>query len=270
MMVVAALFVIVSFMFWYQTWFGRQLRDNEVEQYLSDTKAPRKTQHALSQVSDLIIRGDARAKQWYPKIIALTNDPTPQVRMTAAWVMGQDNRAPEFHEALLRSLNDANPLVRDNSALSLARFADAASRPQLLAMLKSYSLRAERDGAISFLVQGEETIAVEKLLARITSVKGEVFEVRAPLPGYIKSFKVKEGANVAVGDELAQISPDQNQVWEALRALYIVGEKEDLPEIEAYAHNLANMSDNIRQQASLTAEAIRQRPEKSSESKSQP
>src|SRR5215471_731644 len=46
--VVPALLVLVTFLFWYQTWFGRRLGHDDLAKYLSDTSAPHKTQHALA------------------------------------------------------------------------------------------------------------------------------------------------------------------------------------------------------------------------------
>src|SRR5262249_53883828 len=49
MLIAAALFIIIPFMFWYGTWFGRELRVDEIERYLNDSEHPRKIQHALTQ-----------------------------------------------------------------------------------------------------------------------------------------------------------------------------------------------------------------------------
>ena len=58
------------------------------------------------------------------------------------------------------------------------------------------------------------------------------------------------------GTELAVMDPAPEQVWEALRALYVVGQKEDLPAVTAYQKNLPNMPDRVREQAVLTEKAI--------------
>src|SRR5688572_18943511 len=108
MFIIAVLFVFVAFSFWYGTWYGRKLSDKEIEQQLSDTEHPRKVQHALSQIADRIEHGDQEVKRWYPKIVSLAGDPTPQIRMTAAWVMGQDNTSNEFHSTLLGLLSDSH------------------------------------------------------------------------------------------------------------------------------------------------------------------
>jgi hypothetical protein len=48
-------------------------------------------------------------------------------------------------------------------------------------------------------------------------------------------------------------------VWEALRALYLVGEPEDLPAIRIYERDLPEIPDRVKQQAILTEQAIRDR-----------
>src|SRR5436309_7811619 len=97
LIIVAALFIIVPFLTWYLTWFGRGLSDQELATYLSDQNNPRHMQHALLQVEAKIEKGEPNAKQFYPQIIAAAKSSVPEVRKTAAWVMGQDNKSEEFH-----------------------------------------------------------------------------------------------------------------------------------------------------------------------------
>jgi hypothetical protein len=65
-----------------------------------------------------------------------------------------------------------------------------------------------------------------------------------------------------LGAELASVDPGEEQVWEALRALYLVGEPEDLPAIRIYQRDLPEIPDRVKQQALLTEKAIRSRVEK--------
>jgi hypothetical protein len=58
---------------------------------------------------------------------------------------------------------------------------------------------------------------------------------------------------------MATLDPSADQVWEALRALYLVGQPDDLPAISRYEKNLPEIPDYIRQQATLAAQAIRER-----------
>jgi hypothetical protein len=64
---------------------------------------------------------------------------------------------------------------------------------------------------------------------------------------------------VAAGTEIATIDPGDEQVWEALRALYLVGQVDDLPAIRAYTHDLPEISERVRRQATLTEKVIRDR-----------
>src|SRR5436190_23872193 len=96
-LVVVLLFVVIPFISWYGTWFGRPLSDSKMTEYLHDQQKPRNVQHALAQMADRIIAGDQSAKRFYPDIIAAAQNPQAEVRMTAAWVMGQDNTYQDFH-----------------------------------------------------------------------------------------------------------------------------------------------------------------------------
>jgi len=188
--------VLLPFLFWYQTWFGRRLSDDKTERYLSDSAQPRHAQHALVQIGERLARGDGAVGRWYPKIIQLRSSPSAELRQTTAWIMGQDTRYPPFHEALLGMLHDPLPLVRYNAALSLAAFRDPAGRGDLRAMLQPAS-----DGT----------------------------------------------------------PPPENQVWEALRALFLVGTDADLDAVNRYSRGVAGMPARVQQQALLTAREIERR-----------
>src|SRR5260370_12792788 len=148
LIIVAALFIIVPFLTWYGTWFGRDLSDQDTAAYLSDEKNPRHIQHALSRVEERIERGDPSAKKFYPQIVALAKSPTGEIRKTAAWVMGQDNKSSEFHQALISLLSDSEPLVRRNAALQLVRFGDASGRPELRSRLQSFQSKSTIAGTV--------------------------------------------------------------------------------------------------------------------------
>lgn len=184
------LLVLVTFLFWYQTWFGRRMAEAELREYLVDTSVPHKTQHALTQVVTEIVRHDPQVKRVYPKVVALAGSKEPGIRSMAAWAMGQDASSPEFHQALLNLVADPQPLVRGNAALGLARFGDATGEPELKAMLHAH---------------------------------------------------------------------DEQQIWEALVALYLVGKPDALADVEPLARPGNGASERVREQAALTAAAIRKR-----------
>jgi hypothetical protein len=262
--VLAVLCVVVPFLTWYLTWFGRPLSDGDVEKYLKDSQNPRHVQHALSQIAERIVRRDSSAKRWYPQIAAMVNHPLPEIRLTAAWVMGQDNASEDFHRALARLLEDSDPMVRRNAALALVRFGDGRGRPELLTMLRPYTVRAPNGGMVSAHFTEGKPVGSGTLIARIRQKDGKESEIRSPMTGRVQRIAAREGTMVAAGDELVVIEPAADQIWEALRALYLVGQPEDLPDVERFS--TGSVSDRsltlaVLKQASLTAEAIRKRRE---------
>lgn len=254
--VVAVLFVVVPFLTWYWTWFGRSLSDEEIEKYLSEGK-PRHAQHALSQVAERIERGDAGADRWHRQIAALAASPSPDVRMTAAWVMGVEHRSEEFHAELLKLIEDPEPIVRRNAALALVRFGDPRCRPELLTMLRPSTIVAPSEGmAVTALTAGSK-VKRETLLVRYTIKPNMVEELRSPLPGTIEKALIKDGDNWSVGAELFVIASDPEQVRDALIGLAYFGAAEDVPEIERFAAGAK--SNEIKREAAQTAEAIKRR-----------
>jgi hypothetical protein len=61
------------------------------------------------------------------------------------------------------------------------------------------------------------------------------------------------------GAEIAVVEPGTEQVWEALRALYLIGRLDDLSAIRPYERDLPDISNDVRQQAEETEKAIQQR-----------
>ena len=254
----AWLIVLMPFLFWWNTWFGRQLSAKQVVEYLNDDKHPRHIQHALVQVGERMARHDASAANWHPELIRLASHPVEEVRNTDAWVMGQDTSAAGFHEALLKMLQDTSPTVRGNAALSLVRFGDASGRPQIVALLRPAIITAPSAGRVIDADKPGTSVRQGGLIAKIQAAQNTT-EVRSPITGRIRTLSVTTGATVTPGTEIAAVDPAAEQVWEALRALYLIGQVEDLPAVRAYERDLPEISDRLRQQALLTDQAVRDR-----------
>ncbi len=254
-MLLAILFVVATFLAWYFTWFGRELSDADISKYLNDEKSPRHVQHALNQIQERIERRDPSAKNWYPQLIALSNNPETEFRLTVAWVMGYDNQSAEFHEALKKLVQDKEPLVRRNAALALVTFNDPSGRNEVLSILSPFPVKAPAAGVIASSLKEDSEIARNTLLARIQAPDGKVIELRSPLLGRINKILKTNGAHISAGDEVMNIDSDEGSVWEALRALSFIGRKEDLPIIQSYA-NSTTVSNRIREQATLTAKQV--------------
>jgi hypothetical protein len=215
-------------------------------------------QHALLQIQQRMERGDPGAKNWYPQLVALSGNPETEFRLTVAWLMGFDNKAPEFHDALLKLLRDPEPIVRRNAALALVRFEDSSGREELVSVLRPYVLKAPVDGTMASSMRDGATVARRTLLARIEEPSGKVVELRSPLPGRIEKFSKPNGSQVKRDEDLLTLNSDEESVWEALRGLALVGTAEDLPLIQSYADS-NEVSKRVKEQADLTAKSISHR-----------
>src|SRR3954469_7295381 len=228
--ITAWLIVLMPFLFWWNTWFGRTLSDKEMAKYLNDDAHPRHIQHALVQMGERMGRNDASVKQWYPRVVQLASYKVDEVRNTDAWVMGQTNTEPSFHQALLGMLNDSSLMVRGNAALSLVRFGDATGRPQIVALLQPASVMSPKAGKITDTASPGTAVREGGLVLKLESA-GQTSEVRSPITGRVHSA-APSGQSVQEGAQIASIDPGNDQVWEALRALYLVGQVDDLPVVK--------------------------------------
>jgi hypothetical protein len=256
--VIAILFVVVPFLTWYLTWFGRSLDDKQIDEYLREGN-PRHAQHALSQIAEQIEKGEEGARRWYPQITALAASREPDVRMTAAWVMGEEHKSEEFHAALVRLVEDPEPIVRRNAALALVRYGDPRCRAELLAMLRPYAVGADAGGtAITALTVGTP-VKRGSLLVKFRDASGGVEEVRSPLPGTIEKASVKDGEEFSKAGDLFSLAPDAGQVENALVGLFYLGGAQELPDVERFAGGVKGMPDELKEKAAQAAEAIKRR-----------
>ena len=251
--VFALALVLLPFLFWYSTWFGRSLSDSDLDAYFADTGKPRHAQHALVQVGERISHGK-NASRWYPQVIAQAGKPGVEIRQTAAWIMGQDRNYSPFHQELLKLIHDPEPMVQRNAALSLAAFGDAAARPELGTMLRPFTVTAPATGVVRYRLKIGEYVNPGTMVAHI----GER-EVRSSVPGEVRALDSTEGAGIQAGAALVELSPDRNHVWEALRSLVLVGQKDDLEDVQRYTRPVPEMPEVVVRQAQLTVQAIESR-----------
>jgi len=247
----AIVLVALPFWFWYDSWFGRSLTDASIESFLNNKEKPRRAQQALIQIGEKMNRGDASVRRWYPRVVELSSHPSTELRQTAAWIMGQDRSYEPFREALRKMTSDNSLLVRRNAALGLAAFRDSAGLPEIRAMLRPSTLKAPVSGVVSYRLKPGEYCNSGTLLGRI----GET-EVRAQLPGEVRELLQKDGAEVKAGDPVAELSADDQHAWEALRALFLIGNREDLDQIRPF---LRSPNPRLQQQAQRTLQQIESR-----------
>ena len=255
----ALLFVLMPFLFWNATWFGRPLTDAQLGKALADRAHPREIQHALTQIETRIELRDPSVRKWYPQLVALSANPVDEIRLTDAWVMGQDNTSAEFHEALKKLLADPQAMVRRNAALSLVRFNDAAGHDEIVAMLRPYEMPSLSTGILRQRLKVGDVVNPGTMLGHVDAGDRASTEARALVPGTLQRWLVQNGGQVAQGQPIASLAPGENMVWEALRALHIIGRAEDLSDVNRYTRGADGMSPQIPQQAQATARAIRDR-----------
>ena len=85
-----------------------------------------------------------------------------------------------------------------------------------------------------------------------------IVEIRSPIPAASDPSR-NPAQTCRAGAEIAVVDPATEQVWEALRALYLIGQIEDLPAIQPYERDLPDIPNDVRQQAQETEKAIRTR-----------
>jgi len=252
------LIVLMPFLFWWNTWFGRQLSNQQLAEYLRDQKHPRHIQHALVQIGERMARHDPSVAQWYPQVVQLASYPVEEVRNTDAWVMGQDTSGGGFHEALLKILGDPSLMVRGNAALSLVRFGDATGRPEILQLLQPAVITAPQPGKVIDTSTVGTAIRQGGIVAKLQD-DSQTTEIRSPISGRLWALSASTGQTVRTGAQIAEIDPGTEQVWEALRALYLIGQPDDIAAVLPYERELPDIPDHIRKQAIETEKAIRQR-----------
>lgn len=260
------LFVLMPFLFWQATWFGKPLDDAQLAKSLNDRAEPREVQHALSQLADRILAPSPAvrdsARPFYPQVVQIAQTGQDELRLTAAWVMGQDSSVSEFHEELLRLVQDSNPMVRRNAALALVRFHDASGIAEIRAMLQPSNVAAPQAGALDERLKPGDAINPGTLVGRIDSSNASgntKNEMRSQIPGTIDRWLVPDKSSVASGQPVLLVDPSSDEIWEALRALYLIGDAQDLPALDNIARGAGDVPLRIRQQAEISASAIRSR-----------
>ena len=261
------LFVLMPFLFWQATWFGKPLDNAQLAKSLDDRANPREVQHALSQLADRILAPSPAvrdsARPFYPQVVQIAQTGQDELRLTAAWVMGQDSSVAGFHDELLALLQDPNPMVRRNAALALVRFHDASGIAEIRSMLSPSNVAAPQSGALEQRLKPGDAINPGTLVGRIESRNpsgNTKIELRSQIPGTIDRWLVPDKSSVAASQPVLLVDPSNDEIWEALRALYLIGDAQDLPMLDNISRGVGgDVPLRVRQQAEVSASAIRSR-----------
>lgn len=256
-------FVLMPYLFWQATWFGRPLDDAQMAKAFADTQHPREAQHALSQVADRMENPNpatrASAKAWYPQVVAMASSNEDALRSTAAWVMGKDQTSPEFHQTLLKLIYDSDPMVQRNAALSLVRFGDTSGHDLIVSMLKPWVLTSPSAGKVSERLSVGDSLNVGTMVGKVENA-GNTVEVRTKMPGTLDQWLANNGAEVIAVQPIALVDPGPDLVLNALTALYFIGQPDDISAITPYIRGVPGMPPSVAKQAQMTLDAIHSRP----------
>jgi hypothetical protein len=96
------------------------------------------------------------------------------------------------------------------------------------------------------------------MVAHVESSVGKR-EVRSNIPGTLDRWLAANESNVTGGQPILSLLPSESMVWEALRALYLIGTPDDLPVVAHFVRGVDGMSPQIAQQAQATMKAINAR-----------
>lgn len=257
-MLVVVACVVLPVMFWRGTWFGRRLSDEQLSTYLASADQPRQLQHALTEITERIDKGDGPTKPYHPAITALADHENWQVRNTVAWVMGWDHDGEGFHDALLSLLRDPILVVRQNAALALVNFDDDTGKAIILAMLKSTPVISPSDGAARDLVPIDAPVRADLVIGHIDRENDRSIDLKAPISGRIGRHFIQDGETVTKGEPVIEIMPGEAQIAQALQALAFIGDASDLAAI-AEAKNANTATPAIMAQAKAAEQQIRRR-----------
>jgi predicted deacylase len=126
-------------------------------------------------------------------------------------------------------------------------------------MLLPREVNSPSVGKIHYLVGPKEWVTQGTQLAEIEGQDSQ--PVQAETFSEVLELLVQEASQVSQGDRIILLSADPNHVWEALRAISLVGGPEELPLVESIAQDL-HFNEETRNQATLTAQAIQDRLKK--------
>lgn len=208
------LLIVLPLAFWGLVWFGLPMDGDEIAQALGEPVRPTLAQRTLLEMGEKVSRGHRYLRRWYPRIAALSEHPSEELRRTAAWFMGQDPSSSAFQHRLAEMLKDPAPLVRRQAALSLAAFRDARAVAPLRAMLSASIITAPLAGPLEYRVLVGDTVRPVTVLARVADT-----EVHAQVPGRVARLLAPDGSQVTKNQPLIELEPDAEAARQAQRAL---------------------------------------------------
>ncbi len=138
----------------------------------------------------------------------------------------------------------------------------ASGRDELRAILQPYALASPWGGVVESSLKEQSPVARGTLLVGCGKPTTLMKKSVRLFLGDSNESLCQSGSTIAAGDTLLTLTSDEESIWEALRGLSLIGDNDDLPAIEQYERGAAPgpaRSDRIKEQAALTAKAIKSR-----------
>ncbi len=230
---------------WRGCWYATPLSTEEIQARLENPESANDVQKALVQVKDRLEEEGGDGERFLPAVIALGENPTPQIRSTVAWVLGAAPDTKEVEASLKRLLEDEDLSVRYNAACSLAAHGDGGGHDVLVAMLAPTTVRSPARGVFRNPRATEKWVRRGQILGRVETTDGEV-DVLAPLDGRLIRRVHAHGDAVNEGDPLVEIDPSPGQIENALYALGRVGGREDIAAVREIAEGARKITAGTR------------------------
>jgi hypothetical protein len=160
--------------------------------------------------------------------------------------------------ALLPLLSDQDLLLRRLAAESLGALEDPRGREVLLRAMEPHVVQAPFAGRMIAGVELGMRVSRTGQLAFIETEGVGRRPVKAPITGYVDWIH-DTGTPVAEGERVAVLLPGRDQIWRALRALYLVGQPHDVERIRKAIDDRSGLGRDVLSQKTETLEMIEER-----------
>jgi biotin carboxyl carrier protein len=213
---------------------------------------------AIEQLARRSRDGDAKFVELCHLLPKLTGASNIYVRRAAAQAMGEAPRREGFVQALLPLLSDQDLLLRRLAAESLGALEDPRGREVLLRAMEPHVVQAPFAGRMIAGVELGMRVSRTGQLAFIETEGVGRRPVKAPITGYVDWIH-DTGTPVAEGERVAVLLPGRDQIWRALRALYLVGQPHDVERIRKAIDDRSGLGRDVLSQKTETLEMIEER-----------
>jgi hypothetical protein len=213
---------------------------------------------AIQQIARRARDGDAKFAELLDELPKLTGASNIYVRRAAAQAMGEAPRREGFVQALLPLLSDQDLLLRRLAAESLGALEDPRGREVLLRAMEPHVVQAPFAGRMIAGVELGMRVSRTGQLAFIETEGVGRRPVKAPITGYVDWIH-DTGTPVAEGERVAVLLPGRDQIWRALRALYLVGQPHDVERIRKAIDDRSGLGRDVLSQKTETLEMIEER-----------